>query len=518
MRATDAPPSPEELAALEALFKGMDRYFSESEERRRFMRSANGLEEKDLQILQAALAGKLTPETAQKVAASADNPLRMAHALLELETAVKKSKDPVLLDFIFALLRSPKVTTGLDRLWFFPWEQALVLNKLLTQEQLRFIWQSKKEAYAKELVPDSMRLLAKHRQCPADVLEEMLPRDDAMLRKIIGMHANTSSAITRFFVNSPRKAERLHLATSRHASSEVLLSLLRDKHDDISRAARKNLAERFPSVQVNDAVSEAAVAQHLAVQRTKPSTPKPAFNPQQAIKAGHESVLGLDSAQRKRVADSTTDAALLRLLAADSSKAVRRAVARKLLAEPEVLQALAQDEDLETSNNALSSLFHTSPNATVEELLTTEALDTAHRDIAQLVAQGGAQSEDSEEQFTGQEKQAFTRMQLVAAHTRNPLIQLMLVKDLDAIPPAHTARWDLLAALKANRHLSEAVCRKMVVDLRFGGFEPLWYCNSAPLLREFLQPGLLEPHYHSAIHARLAELTKLAELANQKSE
>lgn len=268
-------------------------------------------------------------------------------------------------------------------------------------------------------------------------------------------------------------------------------------------------------MQVNDAAIEAAVAQHLTVQRAKPSTPKPAFNPQQAIKAGHESVLGLNSSQRKRVADSTTDAALLRLLAADSSKAVRRAVARRLLTGPEALQTLARDEDLETSNNALIALFHTSPKATIEEFLTTEALDTAHRDIARLVAHDGAQSDNYEEKLTAQAKQAFTRMQLVAAHTRNPLIQLMLVKDLDAIPPAHTARWDLLAALKTNRHLSEAVCRKMVVDLGFGGFEPLWYCNSAPLLRELLQPGLVEPHYHSAIQARLAEL---AELANQNSD
>lgn len=52
---TDAPPSLEELAALETLFQGMDSYFSESGERRRFMHTANALIDSDLQLLQAEI-------------------------------------------------------------------------------------------------------------------------------------------------------------------------------------------------------------------------------------------------------------------------------------------------------------------------------------------------------------------------------------------------------------------------------------------------------------------------------
>lgn len=502
---TDAPPSPEELAALEALFKGMDAHFSESGERRRFMQSASGLNQSDQILLQSVLAGKLAHDAALAGAAAAHSPLRLANALLELETKVRKSKDKVLLDFIFALLQSGRVAEGLNRTWFFAWELSLVLNKQLTPEQVRFIWLSRKDHYAKELVPDSARVLAKHPQCPPDVLEALLPVDDAMLRKTIAMHPNASAEITRFFLNSPRKPERLNLALSRHAASETLLSLLRDKHDEVSLASKKNLAQRFPALQVTDGAIQAAIEKNIAKPHAKPAAPKAAFDPRAATKAGPESVLALDSAQRKRVADASTDPELLRLLAADSSKAVRRAVARKTSTAPDVLQALARDPDTETSNNAVRTIVWSSPDATAEDLLSPEALDAAHRDLAQHVAQNSRQS-DYEEAFSTQQKQDFARALFVAEHTRNPLIQLMLVKDLDAIPPVHTMRWDLLKAVAGNRHLSEAVCRKIVAGLGFGGFDPIQRCNSAALLREWLVPGAVQAHYRSTVEARLAEL------------
>ncbi len=502
---TDAPPTPEELAALEAMFKGADAYFSESGERRRFMQTANGLNDSDQHLLQAVLKGRLTHEAALAGAATAHSPPRIANALLELETKVKKSKDRILLDFIFALLQSKRVAEGLSRVWFFPWELSLVLNKQLTAEQVRFIWHSRKDHYAKELVPDSARVLARHPQCPPDVLEALLPVDDAMLRKILAMHANTSAAITRFFLNSPRKPERLNLAMSRHADSDVLLALLRDKHDEVSRAAKKNLAQRFPALQVTEAAIQAAIEQHIAKPYTKPVAPKAAFDPRAATQAGPESVLALDSAQRKRVAETSTDPELLRLLAADSSKAVRRAVAKRNSPAPDVLQALARDPDTETSNNALRAIVGSSPDATAEDLLDPEALDAAHRELARHVAQNSRQS-GYEEAFSPLQKQDFARALFVAEHTRNPLIQLMLVKDLEAIPPVHTVRWDLLKALSGNRHLSEAVCRKIVVGLGFGGFDPIQRCNSAALLREWLAPGTVPAHYRSTVETRLAEL------------
>lgn len=502
---TDAPPSPEELAALEALFKGADAYFSESGERRRFMQTAIGLNESDQHLLQSVLAGKLVHGEALAGAEAAHSPLRIANALLELETKVKKSKDKVLLDFIFALLQSGRVAEGLNRTWFFAWELSLVLNKHLTPEQVRFIWLSRKDHYAKELVPTSARVLIKHPQCPPDVLEALLPLDDAMLRKGIAMHANTSPEITRFFLNSPRKSERLNLAMSRHAGSDVLLSLLQDKHDEVSRAAKKNLAQRFPALQVTDAAVQAAIGTHIAKPYAKPAVPKPAFNPREAANAGHERILAMDSGQRKRVADATTDPELLRLLAADSSKAVRRAVAKRGMTGLDVLKTLAQDADTETSNSALRRFSKEVPGVAAEELLGAEILDAAYRDIALHVAQNSHASYD-EEKFSPQQKLEVARALLVAEHTHNPLIQRMLVKDLDAIPPAGTVRWDLLAAASANRHLCEAVSRRIVVDLGFGGFEPIERCNSAALLREWLVPGALEPHYRSTAQARLAEL------------
>jgi len=502
---TEATPSLEELAALEALFTGMDGYFSESGERRRFMHSANDLSESDLYLLQAVLGGKLTLEAARAGAASAQSPLRIANALLELETTVKKSKDRVLLDFIFALLQLKKVAKGLSRVWFFPWELALVLNKNLTAEQVRFIWLNKKEYYAKELVPSSARVLVKHPNCPPDVLEELLPCDDAMLRKSIAMHQNTSAKITHFFLNSQRKPERLNLAMSRHASSDVLLSLLEDKYDEISRTAKKNLVKRFPAQEINDAAIKAAIENNIAKPFAKPVAPKAPFNPWEAAQAGNESILAMDSGQRKRVADATSDPELLRLLAMDSSKAVRRTVAKKGSAELEVLTALVKDPDTETSNSALRTISRMFPDAIAEELLSAEALDAAYREIALHVAQN-SRNPRYEEHFSSQEKLNFIQALLVAEHTNNPMIQLMLVKDLETIPPTSTVRWDLLSAVSANRHLSETVCRKIVVVLEFGGWEPIERCNSPALLREFLEPGSVEPHYHSTVEARLTVL------------
>nr|WP_298138314.1 hypothetical protein [uncultured Pseudomonas sp.] len=504
MSTTEATPSAEELAALEALFAEMAGYFSESGERRRFMHAANGLSESDLYLLQAVLGGKLKLEAARAGAASAQSPLRIANALLELETTVKKSKDRVLLDFIFALLQSKKVAKGLSRVWFFPWELALILNKNLTAEHVRFIWLSKKEDYAKELVPSSARVLVKHPNCPPDVLEELLPCDDAMLRKSIAMHQNTSAEITRFFLNSQRKPERLSLALSRYASSDVLLSLLEDKYDEISRAAKKNLAKRFPTQEVTAAV-KTAIASNIAKPFVKPVAPKAPFNPWEAARASNESILAMESGQRKRVADATSDPELLRLLAMDSSKAVRRAVAKKALAGLDVLTVLAKDPDTETSNSALRAISRISPGVIAEDILSVEAINAAYREIALHVAQN-SRKPYYDEHFSAQEKLRFSQALLVAEHTNNPMIQLMLVKDLETIPPTSTVRWDLLSAVSANRHLSEAVCRKIVVVLEFGAWGPIERCNSSALLREFLEPGSVKPHYHSTIEARLAVL------------
>lgn len=93
---------------------------------------------------------------------------------------------------------------------------------------------------------------------------------------------------------------------------------------------------------------------------------------------------------------------------------------------------------------------------------------------------------------------------LVAEHTNNSMIQRMLVKDLQAIPETHTARWELLACASGNRHLSETVSREIIVELGFGGLEPIQRCNSVALLKELLQAGVIQPHKHSTVQARLA--------------
>jgi len=134
-------------------------------------------------------------------------------------------------------------------------------------------------------------------------------------------------------------------------------------------------------------------------------------------------------------------------------------------------------------------------------------MDQTTQQNAALVEQMAAAASGLKSQAQGPlQKQDFARALFVAEHTRNPLIQLMLVKDLEAIPPVHTVRWDLLKALSGNRHLSEAVCRKIVVGLGFGGFDPIQRCNSAALLREWLAPGTVPAHYRSTVETRLAEL------------
>ncbi|WP_137972041.1 hypothetical protein [Pseudomonas sp. F(2018)] len=263
MSTIESAPSLEAIAALEGLFKAMDSLFSESGERQQFMLAANELSQSDLHLLQSVLGGKLTSQEAQAGSESADNALRIANALFQLETTIKKIKDRTLLHFIFSLLKSEKVVKGLNRTWFFPWELPLILNKNLTAEQVRFIWLRKKEDYIKEPVPSSMRVLVKHPQCPPDVLEALLAYDDGMLRKSIALHKNISTEIAHFFLNSQRKPERLNLSLSRYATSETLLSLLDDKYDEIIKSARKNLTKRFPEMEITDEAIQKAIRKNI---------------------------------------------------------------------------------------------------------------------------------------------------------------------------------------------------------------------------------------------------------------
>lgn len=495
-------PTLEALATIEELFQCMDKLFSESGQRRRFIESASQLGASDLYLLQAVLAGTLKADEALAGAKAAENPLRIANALLELETTVQKSKDRVLLDFIFALLDSGKVTKGLNRAWFFPWELALVLNKQLSAEQVRFIWQSKKEMYAKELVPSSMRVLVKHPQCPPDVLTELLPYDDGILRKAIAQHKNISPEIASFFLNSARKPERLNLALSRHASSETLLSLMADKYDEIVRAAKNNLAKRFPTVDISAAAISAAVGNNISKPYVKPTARKEEFNPRLAAREDLASIETRDSGQRTRIAASTNEPHVLRALAEDNSKAVRRAVAKNLYTEHEVLCTLARDADTETSNNALTTLTRTNPDLCVEDLLTPEAINTAYREIAHHI-NANSGNDSYADRFTTQQALNFNQARLVAQLTHNPLIQLMIIKDLDAIPEMSTARWDLLSALSNNCNLVDSVARKFVMQLDFAPRTVIRQCKNVELLNEFLQPGNIPIHDRSTVEDRL---------------
>jgi hypothetical protein len=501
----ESAPSLEAIAALEGLFKAMDSLFSESGERQQFMLAANELSQSDLHLLQSVLGGKLTSQEAQAGSESADNALRIANALFQLETTIKKSKDRTLLHFIFSLLKSEKVVKGLNRTWFFPWELPLILNKNLTAEQVRFIWLRKKEDYIKEPVPSSMRVLVKHPQCPPDVLEALLAYDDGMLRKSIALHKNISTEIAHFFLNSQRKPERLNLSLSRYATSETLLSLLDDKYDEIIKSARKNLTKRFPEMEITDEAIQKAIRKNIVKPFVRPTASKPVFNPIEAETAGVAGILAMSSEQRKRIADSSSDPQILALLAQDSSKAVRRAVAKKGFAGQEVLRALAKDSDTETSNNALKVISRINPDIRAEELLSTQTLDAAYRQIALHVSRNSSKPYYKEISTT-QDTLNFEQTLLVAAHTDNPLIQLMIVKDLERRPASDTARWKLLSALTDNWNLSDAVARKIVVQLQFGPRSVIERCKSIALLKELLEPGNIEPHDRSSVEARLRVL------------
>lgn len=201
----------------------------------------------------------------------------------------------------------------------------------------------------------------------------------------------------------------------------------------------------------------------------------------------HDRVAAMESSQRKRIAETTTDPQLLRLLSNDNSKAVRRAVAKRGRTELDVLKILAKDPDTEASNSALTIIAKVSPEeAIAEELLTTEALDAAYKAIARHVAHN-SQREYYEDRLNTQERLNFTRAMLVAELTSNPMIQLLAV--------AH------------NRRLDDAACRWILVNLRFGGLGPIERCNSPALLQELLEPEAVPPHYHPTIHNRLSSLT-----------
>ncbi len=237
----------------------------------------------------------------------------------------------------------------------------------------------------------------------------------------------------------------------------------------------------------------------------RPTASKPVFNPIEAETAGVAGILAMSSEQRKRIADSSSDPQILALLAQDSSKAVRRAVAKKGFAGQEVLRALAKDSDTETSNNALKVISRINPDIRAEELLSTQTLDAAYRQIALHVSRNSSKPY-YKEMSTTQDTLNFEQTLLVAAHTDNPLIQLMIVKDLERRPASDTARWKLLSALTDNWNLSDAVARKIVVQLQFGPRSVIERCKSIALLKELLEPGNIEPHDRSSVEARLRVL------------
>lgn len=247
--------------------------------------------------------------------------------------------------------------------------------------------------------------------------------------------------------------------------------------------------------------------EHLpALPKQADSIPR-AIGEQDQTHTSHDRVTAMESSQRKRIAETTTDPQLLRLLSNDNSKAVRRAVAKRGRTELDVLKRLAKDPDTEASNSAITIIAKVSPEeAIAEELLTTEALDAAYKAIERHVAHN-SQREYYEDRLNTQERLNFTRAMLVAELTSNPMIQLLAVGDLQAIPPTRSARWNLLSAVAHNRRLDEAACRWILVNLRFGGLGPIERCNSPALLRELLKPGTVPPHYHPTIHNRLSALT-----------
>ncbi len=501
----------EMLAFFDELDDAFDEYFSESGERRRFIYACRKLTEADLFLLQSVMNQSVSREEMIQQTPAADNPLRLAHALLLLETTLAKTKDKLLLTFVFELLKRPRVFKGVNRSMFPGWELELLRNPRLAGDQIQLIWDKQKMLYIEDMEPSwQLGLIIKQRECPVGILEELYDFDDPTVRKYVGLHKKIPSKAIQFYLNSPRKPERLNMARNRYVPAEVLLSLMGDKYPEIIETAKGNFQKRFPDLSCDQKAIDQAIEKNIEKPFVK-SAKKPVrkFDPYEAEELGADYVCSLKkAAERKKVAEISNDLDILSALSHDKSVAVRRTVANFYRCPENVLKELAGDADAQVSNKAFLNLARQQEDITIEDVFCEDVLVEMYESLNRNIKDNSDTSMYSEEWNSSQGETELVRLQMIARYTSNHMLQLRIVKDLDEIPDSDTIRWQLLSSVSCNRYLSDTVNRRIVLELGFGNETVMANCKTLAIFEEFLSQegipngvrGRIERRYKILLH------------------
>ena len=467
------------------LDKLIDEQFGEQAERRRFIKQSRKLSSKDQHLIHSVLTESISFEELQERCQSIDDPIRIGHTLLLLETEIRKTKNKILLTLLCEIFEEPKFISTMSKVRYSYWEMDVLENRHLPERCIRSIWNHNREEFLQiQEYNLPARSLVRTNNCPSDILQEALSIKDPSVRGYIARHSNINDEIIHFFVNSQRKSERMEFARSRFAPSEALLSLMQDKFDDVINAAKRNIKKRYPDIEITKIAIDRAVKQWVEKPYVKPANQKRKFDMYTDARMGVDHALSLKPSQRASVA-KIADEDVLVALSDDKSISVRRSVAARSNCPAEILNRYLKESDLKLVNNALLSLARKSPEVTFEELVSKEVVESSYTILNACL------NEKSDlilifEKIDSKIEAEFERASIVAQYSENPMIQMRIVNGLVEIPNGSTLRWKLLSALSDNLHLITLVTRKIALELGFGIERVLLKCKDKAVIREYL--------------------------------
>jgi hypothetical protein len=126
---------------FDQLDKVVDDYFGEVGQRRRFMQACRKLSDDDLLLIQNVVHGEVPSDKIPGRVTAAESPLRLANALLMLEKDIETTEDINIFLFLYEVLKRNNVIKGLNRAWFFYWEEPFLENPITPSDLIDLIWQ-----------------------------------------------------------------------------------------------------------------------------------------------------------------------------------------------------------------------------------------------------------------------------------------------------------------------------------------------------------------------------------------
>lgn len=481
---------------MEVLFQELDdtldEYFSERGERRRFMGACRRLSYQDLSIIERALSGADISDSYAGLALKLEAPIRSANAILMLETYLKKTKNINCLQFLLSVIKRDKVVKALNRLRFLSWEIPLLGNKKLPGEFIDFLWASNKnEAYKHVLSYDTLRVISKLPNCPVNVLKDLYHfyedsdyDDDSVIRGAIARHRNIDDDLINRYINSNRKSERVELARSKYIPQEALLSLMKDKYDEVSDLAKEQFFKRFPDITITNALIDQAISKRVKNPYKKPTSPKRVFDKYEDAKMGVAHIKSLNPSQRAAVIGLVDEETFFELIN-DSSKAVKRAIALSRLTPIDKLREYVQEQDLCIASNAFQAICDRESSVAFEDVFQSKGIEESY-ELLNKFLNDKKSFEYSFKKRKATEEIELQRIYLVAKYSSNSFIQTKIVNGLDEIPNSGSVRWMLLSHLVDNKALCDNVVWKFYMELGFGGERALQHCKSKQLFEKII--------------------------------